>query len=110
MTSTLSRRAVLLGLALLPARSGFARSDDREDDDQPDHERARRAVEEGQARPLSEILDRVRDQLGGEVVGVELDREKGRYVYEIRVITPAGRLREVQVDAMTAEVLKSEDD
>ncbi|MCI0429979.1 MAG: PepSY domain-containing protein [Rhodospirillales bacterium] len=52
----------------------------------------------------------MRDQLGGEVVGVELDRQDGRYVYEFKVITSAGRLREIYVDALTAELLKSEDD
>jgi uncharacterized membrane protein YkoI len=44
------------------------------------------------------------------VVGVELDHERGRYVYEFKVITPTGKLREVYVDAMTAEIVKSEDD
>ena len=97
-------------LALLCAGSGPAFSDDWKDDKHQDHDRARRALEEGGALPLAAILDRVADRLGGEVVGVEFDREKGRYVYEFRVITPAGRLREVLVDAKTAEILKREDD
>lgn len=92
------------------ASGGLAHADDRENGDHHDHERARRALEEGRARPLAEILDRVRDRLGGEVVGVEFEREKGHYVYEFKVITPGGRLREVYVDAMTAEILKSEVD
>jgi uncharacterized membrane protein YkoI len=110
------RMALLLGFALACAGGGLAYADDRDDDDDGDngrdrdHERARRALEEGLARPLAEILERVREQLGGEVVGVEFEREKGRYVYEFKVITPAGRLREVYVDAKTAEILKSEDD
>lgn len=97
-------------LALLCAGSGPVFSDDRQNDKHHDHDRARRALEEGRALPLAAILDRVADQLGGEVVGVEFGREKGRYVYEFRVITPAGRLREVLVDARTAEILKREDD
>jgi uncharacterized membrane protein YkoI len=60
--------------------------------------------------PLAAILDRVAERLGGEVVGVEFDRENGRYVYEFRVITPAGRLQEVHVDAKTAAILKREND
>ncbi len=92
------------------AGAGVAHSDQREDDDEDDHDRARRALKEGRVRPLAEILARVRDQLGGEVVGVELDRQDGRYVYEFKVITSAGRLREIYVDALTAELLKSEDD
>jgi uncharacterized membrane protein YkoI len=109
MKTMLNRRAaLLLGFALCCAASGLALAGDRDDD--RDHERARRALEEGRARPLAEILDRVGGQLGGEVVGVEFEREKGRYIYEFKVVAPDGRLREVYVDAMTAEILKSEDD
>lgn len=110
MKTAVNRRTLLLALALMFASGGLAHSDDREDERRHDHERAQRAVKEGKARPLVEILDRVRDRLGGEVVGVEFDREGGRYAYEFKVVTPGGRLREVYVDAMTAEILKSEDD
>lgn len=75
-----------------------------------DHERARRAVESGQALPLAEILRRLGGRLGGEIIEVELEREDGRYVYEFKVITPAGRVREVEVDALSAEILEIEDD
>lgn len=75
-----------------------------------DHDSARRAVEHGEALPLSEILDRVRPQLGGEVVGVSFEREHGRWVYEFRIIGPAGLLTEVSVDAATARIVKRESD
>lgn len=106
------RTAILLGLTLASAAGGLARADDenygrRRD---RDHERARRALEEGRARPLAEILEDVRDQLGGEIVGVEFDREDGRYVYEFKVVAADGRLREIYVDALTAEILKVKDD
>jgi uncharacterized membrane protein YkoI len=104
-----TRRTFLVALALMLAGAGLAYSDDR-NDGHHDHDRARRALEEGRARPLAEILARVRSQLGGEVVGVEFGRERGRYVYEFKIVTSTGKLREVYVDAMTAEVLKSEDD
>ena len=115
MRSVLNRRAaLLLGLALGCAVSGLAYADDRDDDDDDgrdrDHERARRALQEGRARPLAEIFASVQDELGGEVVGVDFEREKGRYVYEFKVIASDGRLQEVYVDAMTAEILKREDD
>jgi uncharacterized membrane protein YkoI len=107
------RTALLLGLALVGAAGGLARADDDGDDDHRrdrDHERARRALEEGRARPLAEILEVVQDRLDGEVIGVEFDREDGRYVYEFKVIAPDGRLREIYVDALSAEILKVEDD
>lgn len=75
-----------------------------------DHDRVRGAVERGEVLPLAEILARVHPPLGGEVVGVSVEREDGRWVYEFRVIEPGGRLVEVEVDAATARVLKREED
>jgi uncharacterized membrane protein YkoI len=104
MKTLLDRRILLTALALTLAGGGVAYSDDREHDD---HDRARRALEEGRARPLADILARVKDRLGGDVVGVEFDRMHGRYVYEFKVVAPGGRLRAVYVDALTAEIMKS---
>ena len=98
-----TRRAfIMLGLAaaLLPS----AALPDRE----RDSDRARRALERGEALALAEILTRVRSDLGGEVVGVEFERRRERWVYEFKVIDPAGRLWEVYVDAATAAILKRE--
>jgi uncharacterized membrane protein YkoI len=98
-----SRRVmIILGLAaaLLPA-AGWA---DRE----RDYEQARRAVERGEALALADILTRVRIDLGGEVVGVDFERKRERWVYEFKVIDPAGRLWEIYVDAATAAILKRE--
>jgi uncharacterized membrane protein YkoI len=78
--------------------------------DDDDHERAREALESGMAKPLSEVLDGARGKLNGEIVGVEIEREKGRYIYEFKVIAPSGRMREIHVDALTLEILKHEDD
>ena len=49
------RTAILLGLALAGAAGGLARADDGNDGHRRDrdHERARRALEEGRARPLA---------------------------------------------------------
>jgi uncharacterized membrane protein YkoI len=98
-----SRRAIIiLGLAaaLLPS----AALADRE----RDYEQARRAVERGEALALADILTRVQADLGGEVVGVEFERKHERWIYEFKVLDPAGRLWEVYVDAATAAILKRE--
>jgi len=114
MTTILNRRSFALALALALAGTGAVYGDDdregRRRGDRRDHERARRALEEGRARPLADILTQVRGRLGGEVIDVEFDREDGRYIYELKVITPAGRLREIHVDALTAEILKDKED
>lgn len=107
--AVLDRRALLLALALAFAGGGGALSgEDDEHDEREDHELARRALENGEVRPLSEILAGVRAEIEGELVGVEFDRIDGRYVYELKVISPSGRLREVRVDAQTAEILGGE--
>jgi uncharacterized membrane protein YkoI len=75
-----------------------------------DHDQARWAVERGEALPLSDILARVRSDLGGEIVGVSFERKRGRWIYEFKVIGAGGRLVEVYVDAASAQILKREDD
>jgi uncharacterized membrane protein YkoI len=69
-----------------------------------DHDAARRAVQRGEIRPLVDLLGIVRDKLPGEITGVELERERGRWLYEFRVIDKAGRLFEVYVDAETGDI------
>jgi uncharacterized membrane protein YkoI len=75
-------------------------------DSHRDHDRAREALERGEALPLAEILARVRPELDGEVVGISFEREGGRWIYKFKLVGRAGRLAEIQVDAATARVLK----
>ncbi|MCC6467780.1 MAG: PepSY domain-containing protein [Alphaproteobacteria bacterium] len=91
--------AVVCSMLLGLAGGGPGRADER-----ADHDRARRALERNEIRPLSAILDAVRPRLPGEVVRVELEQSKGRWLYEFRVIDGAGRVYEVQVDATSAAI------
>ena len=63
-----------------------------------------RAVERGEIKSLAEILQTVRDKLPGEVASVKLERERGRLVYEFRVVGPRRPLLEVYVDAASGEI------
>jgi uncharacterized membrane protein YkoI len=110
MNAGVTRRALLRVLALLPASTGLAYGDSDDDDDDSDHNRANRAVEEGHAQPLAELLNKVQARLGGEVIGLKLKRKNGRLVYKLKVVTPTGQLQEVSVDAMTGEVMHNGDD
>jgi len=94
--------SLVVVLALLLS-AGPAAADD-------DSDRAYRARERGEVRPLAEILAALERRVDGEVVGVEFESEDGRHVYEFEVITPRGRLLEVYVDAATGAILKREDD
>ena len=108
----LDRRCFLIAASPLVfgAAAAWADDDGRRDDDDDDHDRAMEALRQGRVRPLAEILAEVGDDLGGQVVGVEFDDEDGTYVYEFRVVTDAGRLRKVFVDATSAQILDLEDD
>lgn len=103
-----TRRAPLLRLlgaivalvgALLPGAPALAGGDH-------DHDRARAAVQAGEVLPLKTVLERVARSHPGEVLEVELEHEHGRWVYEIKLLQPGGRLVKLEVDAATAEVLR----
>jgi hypothetical protein len=97
-------RRDVIGIALCAMATLFA-TPARADHD---HDRALLAVERGEAAPLAEILARVGPELGGEIVGVSFERKSGRWVYEFRVIAPAGQMMDVHVDAAIAQVIKRE--
>lgn len=92
------RRHVPLLLALMILPTAVIPSDD--------HAEARRAVERGELKPLSEILARIEKEFDGRVLEVELDRHRGnRLVYEIELLTPDGRVLEIRYDGRTGERL-----
>ena len=103
---------VALGPALLAVSlGGLASSYDPEwEDDDNAYDRARRAVSREEALPMAQLLDQIQKRIPGEVVGVEFEREHGRWVYEFKIVDDEGRLLEVYVDAKTGEVLSVEDD
>ena len=72
-------------------------------DEADDQERARSAREAGRALPLASILDRVRQSTPGVVLGVELEEEGGRVLYEVKVLRPDGRVRLLAYDAATGK-------
>jgi len=72
-----------------------------------DHDRARRAVEEGRILPLKEILARAQGAYPGQVIEAELEDEDGMVVYEIKLLTADGRLMKLSYNAATGELLKT---
>lgn len=105
MPGTRSLRSVhtALGLALLlgllhaaPGRAGDAH----------DHDRARQALEAGEILPLRTILERVERDYPGQVMEVELEREDGRWRYEIKVLRTGGALVKLVFDARDGKSLR----
>lgn len=74
-----------------------------------DHDRARRAVEEGRILPLKEILARAQGAYPGQVIEAELEDEGGIVVYEIKILTADGRVTKLFYNAATGDLLKARD-
>jgi uncharacterized membrane protein YkoI len=64
------------------------------------------AFKGGEIKPLPEVLAVAREKMPGEVVKVELDREDGAWVYEVKILTPSGKRRKVEINASTLAIIK----
>jgi uncharacterized membrane protein YkoI len=91
---------VIAGLLLRPAAVPRAEEDD--------HDLARRALEAGETVPLDQILQQVQQRYAGTVVELELERKERRWVYEVELIAPDGRLLRLWLDAKSGELLNEE--
>ena len=89
----------LAGSGMLSAASVSAGSGLRQDE-------VRQLRESGKILSMEDILGRVRKAQPGQVVEVELERDGGRYVYEVKLIDDASKVHELELDAGTGEVLR----
>ncbi len=107
--------AAVMATSLVPALSCADPSDHAgKEADRHDHERARHALQQGEVRPIAEIMRRVEADIPGEIIEVELERTQRfgrlRWVYEITLIGPDGQRLEALVDGATADILEIEED
>lgn len=71
-----------------------------------DHDRARDAVQAGDALPLGQVLRQVRRDHPGRLLDATLRQGTGgRMIYELRILAPDGAVRRLSVDARNARVL-----
>jgi uncharacterized membrane protein YkoI len=70
----------------------------------------RAALQRGEVLPLARILAIAQEKVPGDVIEVELENKRGALVYEIKVLTESGRVREIKIDARQGTILKIEDD
>lgn len=91
--------ALSLGLLLGPALAG----------DKDDHNRVRAAVEAGEILPLPALLEQLQRTHPGQVLELELEKEDGRWIYEVKLLQPDGRLLKLELDARNAQVLKQKE-
>lgn len=72
-----------------------------------DHDEARRLKEAGSILPLEQVLDRARAaHPGARVIEAELERERGRYLYELKLVDDEGRVRKLKFDARSGEPIE----
>ena len=96
---------ILFGLVLLPAIFAVLGTAPSYAGDGSDHDRARQAVEAGDVLPLRTILERVEREYPGQVMDVELDREKGEWVYEVKLLRKGGALMKLKILARDGTIL-----
>ncbi|HKS58376.1 MAG TPA: PepSY domain-containing protein [Steroidobacteraceae bacterium] len=75
-----------------------------------EHDAIRAALQRGEVLPLQRILAIAQEKVAGDVIEVELESKHAALVYEIKVLTQSGRVREVKIDARSGAVLSVEDD
>jgi uncharacterized membrane protein YkoI len=94
-------RALFTGLLLALACNAGARDLDQDE--------ALRLRLEGQIMPLEQLLQvALQRHPGAVLLEVELEDEDGVLVYEVELLTLEGVVRELELHASTAEVLKDE--
>ncbi|MFT4251484.1 MAG: PepSY domain-containing protein [Caulobacter sp.] len=98
--------SVLAAVAALSATGATA-----DEKKKSDHEAARQALLRKEVLPLTRILAIAAKRAPGEVIEVELERaDGGRLKYDLKILAPNGRVRELELDAKTGATLKLEDD
>ena len=78
------------------------------DDDEKDRQAASKAVREGRAAPLRELLRIVKEKYPGDVVDVKLRRAGRTMTYRVRVLDRHGRLLTLSVDAASKRITRAQ--
>ena len=105
MPDTMPNRRLFLIACLLP---GLAWASSAQADEEAD--RARRALEHGEIRPLDEVLSAARAAVPGDVVAVDLKHDEGHWLYKLRILGSDGKRRSVKIDARSLRLLDEDDD
>jgi uncharacterized membrane protein YkoI len=58
--------------------------------------------------PMERILDQARGSVAGTIMEIELEREHGRLIYEVVILTPDRHEIEIEYDARTGGELSRE--
>ena len=98
MTPGIGFTAVLMAVFLLLPLSGQSLADS-------DHDRAREALESGEILPLQTIIAKLEQVYPGQILEVELERDDGLWIYEIKLVRGNGVLIKIELDASDGRLL-----
>ncbi len=76
--------------------------------DERDHDLARRLHREGAIVSLEAVVAAAQRLRPGDILEVELERKRGRYIYEVEILDREGWVWELRFDAGTGRLLKEE--
>ncbi|SDT37812.1 PepSY domain-containing protein [Pseudomonas fuscovaginae UPB0736] len=76
-----------------------------------DQDEALRLRQQGIILPLETLLQRAMGHYpGAKLLEAELETKHGHYLYEVELLTQAGVVRELKLDASNGDLLKDEED
>ncbi|MFN2349769.1 MAG: PepSY domain-containing protein [Thioalkalivibrio sp.] len=101
--NTRSLTTPFLCLALLAPGLGLA-------GDRMEHNEILRLRTAGEIMPMEEMLKHAREIVPGHFVEAELEREDGRYVYELKILDADGMRHKLYLDAADATLIKRKTD
>src|SRR5690606_15419760 len=70
-----------------------------------DQDEALRLTEQGHILPLHVLIEDALQRYPGRFLGAELERDDGRYIYELELVTRDRRGVELEYDAVTGRLL-----
>ncbi len=97
---TLKHLLLMLPLMALVGSVAYADSD-------KDHDKARQILAKKEILPLDQVLAKVRAEVPGDVIDVELEDEDDGWIYEFKIIEPSGKVVKIEADAKNGTILKT---
>lgn len=70
-----------------------------------DQDEALRLAEQGRILPLHALIEDALARYPGRFLAAELERDDGRYIYELELVTRDRRVVELEYDAVTGRLL-----
>lgn len=74
-------------------------------------DKALRLRQQGLILPLEQVITLIEQRHAkSSLLDVDIEEEDGVYVYDVELVTHAGVVRELEIDAATGKILKDEED